>query len=127
VEDDAYLPFYGVNGGKGIIVKDRERALEEINSLLFKTLYLRTAAYVSFLTISYIDFFVFFFLLLASAFSCIVYAYLEMLYAFNAICRLLINKNANRVIPRTNKCILGTYLLTLFDYPTHRIFPVLWS
>jgi hypothetical protein len=40
--------------------EDRERTLEEITSLFFKTLYHWTSAYVSHLSISYSDFFILF-------------------------------------------------------------------
>lgn len=62
---------------------NRERTLEELNSFLFYTLYLETAAYVSHLVLSFHDFLVLFFSFEACSFSYIIPVYLGMPYAFN--------------------------------------------
>jgi hypothetical protein len=77
-----------------ISFEDRERTLEEIKSLFFKTLNLWTVAYVSPLTISYSDLFVLFTFssYMLPHVTCILPVYLVAPYTFNYICRLLIKK-----------------------------------
>jgi hypothetical protein len=67
------------------IFEDRERTLEELKFFFFYSLYIWTAAFVAPLEISFHDFLVFFFLLLARCFSYILLVYLICTFIFNDI------------------------------------------